>query len=98
MTASRPKKLAVTASSAAAARFQHRHHVRRWRSASKTLGPPSPFVAIATQFVLVHLHLGEHVFHSAQFGPGYGETCRRGTRNRLAKSCANLERPRLERS
>jgi hypothetical protein len=33
----------------------------------QTLGPPTPFVAIPTQFVLVHLQLDERVFHCAQF-------------------------------
>src|SRR6202022_4802144 len=45
----------------------------------QTLGPPSPFVAIMTQFVLVHLQLGEQVFNCAQFGLGYGETGEQGT-------------------
>jgi hypothetical protein len=31
-----------------------------------------------TQFVLVHLQLGEHVFHCAQFGLDYGETGEQG--------------------
>jgi hypothetical protein len=64
-SASRRQKLAVTASSATAARFPPPRPPLQIRK--QTLGPPSPFIAIPTQFVLTHLQLGEHVFHCAQF-------------------------------
>ena len=72
------QRLAVRASSAAAACPRHRDHAPRCSIRQQTLGPPSPFVAIVPQFVLVHLHLGERVSHGPQFGLDFGETGEQG--------------------
>jgi hypothetical protein len=39
----------------------------------QTLRPPSPFVAIPTQFVMAHLKLCDNVSHCRQFGLDCGE-------------------------